>query len=131
MKYIVTLNGKNYEVMVDRGEASVLSVSDAPKTAPAPVAAPVQAPAPAPAAAPRASAAPSASGEKIFAPMPGVIVDVKVSAGQAVKKGQVLLVFEAMKMENDIVSPRDAVVAQIAVDKGASINTGDLLAVIS
>jgi biotin carboxyl carrier protein len=63
--------------------------------------------------------------------MPGTIMNIKVVPGQAIKRGEVILVFEAMKMENDIVAPRDAVIAQIVTTKGAVVNTGDLLAVLS
>lgn len=126
MKYIVTLNEKNYEIAVERGEAIVLNVTNAA------VSAPVYVPA-APAAAPVAAApaAPTADGEQILSPMPGTILNINVVVGQAVKRGQVLLVFEAMKMENDIVAPRDAIVAQVITTKGASIDTGDLLVVLS
>ncbi|MBR0348561.1 MAG: biotin/lipoyl-binding protein [Clostridia bacterium] len=126
MKYVVTLNGKNYEVEVNETEAVVTNVSDA-VYAPAPVAAP------APAAAPAAPAAPqavSASGTQIVAPMPGSIVNINVSAGQAVKAGDVLIVLEAMKMENDITAPCDGVVKQIVTSKGATVNTDDVLLVI-
>jgi glutaconyl-CoA decarboxylase len=128
MKYVVTLNGKNYEVEVNETEAVVTNVSDA-VYAPAPVApaAPVAAPAPAAPAAPQAV---SASGTQIVAPMPGSIVNINVSAGQAVKAGDVLIVLEAMKMENDITAPCDGVVKQIVTTKGATVNTDDVLLVI-
>ena len=121
MKYVVTLNGKNYEVEVNECEAVVTNVSDA-----APVAAPA-----APAATPAPAAAPvSADGTKVLAPMPGAILNVNVSVGATVKAGDVLMVLEAMKMENDIVAPCDGVVKQIPVTKGSTVNTDDVLAVI-
>lgn len=124
MKYIVTLNGKNYEVEVTEEDAVLLAVTEA--AAPAPVAAP--APAAAPAAA--APAAPSASGTNVPSPMPGTILSVNVAAGQAVKTGDVLMVLEAMKMENDIVAPCDGTVKQLLVSKGSTVNTDDILAII-
>ena len=84
------------------------------------VAAPAAAPAPAPAAAP-------AGGEKVCAPMPGNILDVKVKAGASVKAGDVLVILEAMKMENEIVAPQDGTVASINVNKGDTVNSGDVL----
>ncbi len=128
MKYVVTLNGKNYEVEVNETEAIVTNVSDA-VYAPAPVAAPAPAAAPAPEAAPAPQAV-SASGTQIVAPMPGSIVNINVSAGQAVKAGDVLIVLEAMKMENDITAPCDGVVKQIVTSKGSTVNTDDVLLVI-
>ncbi len=128
MKYVVTLNGKNYEVEVNETEAVVTNVSDA-VYAPAPVAPPAPAAAPAPAA-PAAPQTVSASGTQIVAPMPGSIVNINVSAGQAVKAGDVLIVLEAMKMENDITAPCDGVVKQIVTSKGATVNTDDVLLVI-
>ena len=128
MKYVVTLNGKNYEVEVNETEAVVTNVSDA-VYAPAPVAAPAPSAAPAPAA-PAAPQAVSASGTQIVAPMPGSIVNINVSAGQAVKAGDVLIVLEAMKMETDITAPCDGVVKQIVTSKGATVNTDDVLLVI-
>ncbi len=137
MKYVVTLNGKNYEVDVTETDAIVTGITEVPvmvAAAPA-VAAPVVAPAEAPKAeeapaAPAAPAAPTASGTQVKAPMPGSILAVKVSAGQAVKAGDVLIVLEAMKMENDIVAPCDGTVKEIVVTKGTTVNTDDVLAVI-
>ena len=102
--------------------------------APAAQAAPVQAaaPAPAPAPAPAApAAAPVANGETIAAPMPGNILRIEVTAGQAVKAGQILLILEAMKMENEIVAPRDGTVAQIVTSKGATVETGAPLVILA
>ena len=124
MKYVVTLNGKNYEVEVTETDAVLLNVSDA-VAAPAPVAAPAQAPAAAPAAAPVAG-----DGTKVPSPMPGTILSVNVSVGQAVKTGDVLMVLEAMKMENDIVAPCDGTIKQLLVSKGSTVNTDDVLAVL-
>lgn len=124
MKYVVTLNGKNYEVEVTEQEAVLLSVSDA-AAAPAPVAAPDPA---APAAAPSAPVA--GDGTKVPSPMPGTILSVNVTVGQAVKSGEVLLVLEAMKMENDIVAPCDGTVKQLLVSKGSTVNTDDVLVVM-
>lgn len=124
MKYIVTLNGKNYEVDVEESEAVLTSVTDS---------APVQAAAPAPqVSTPAASTAPVSveGGTKATAPMPGTILAVKVSVGSSVKAGDVLVVLEAMKMENDIVAPCDGVVKQLLVQKSSTVNTDDVIAVI-
>ena len=125
MKYVVTLNGKNYEVEVTEQEAVLLSVSEA-AAAPAPVAAPATAAAPAPAAAPTA-----AGGEQIKSPLTGTILDVKIANGQAVKKGDVIMVLEAMKMENEIFAPCDGTVASVNVAKGTAVDNGTLLCVIA
>ena len=131
MKYVVTLNGKNYEVEVAETEATVLSVTDAPAAVAVPVAAPAPAAAPAPVVAPAPAAAPVAGdGEKVLAPMPGTVLSVKVNVGDAVKAGDVVVVLEAMKMENDIVAPCDGTVKQILVQKTSTVNTDDVLAVI-
>ena len=90
---------------------------------------PVAAAAPAPAPAP--AAAPQAAGEVVASPLPGTVLQVKVSAGEAVKAGQLLLIIEAMKMENEVLAPRDGTVAQIVAAKGATVNTGDALVVLS
>lgn len=139
MKYNVTLNGKIYEVDVTESDAIVTGVSQVPfvATAPAPVAAaPVAAPAAAPApvaeapAAPAAPAPVSADGTQVKAPMPGTILAVKKNVGDAVKAGDVIVVLEAMKMENDIVAPCDGTVKSINAPKGTTVNTDDVLAVI-
>lgn len=132
MKYKVTLNSKVYEVEVEEGTAMLVDEYEAymPAPAPAPVAAaPVPAAAPAPAPAP--AAAPQAAGEVVASPLPGTVLQVKVSAGEAVKAGQLLLIIEAMKMENEVLAPRDGTVAQIVAAKGATVNTGDVLIVLS
>ena len=125
MKYVVSLNGKNYEVEVTESDAVLTKVTDAPAAAAAP-AAPVQQ---APAAAPAAQA-PVSGGTNIISPMPGTILSVNVTVGQAVKAGDVLMVLEAMKMENDIVASTDGTVRQLLVSKGSTVNTDDVLAVI-
>lgn len=125
MKYIVTLNGTNYEVEVEKTDAVITAVSEAVAPAAAPVAAPA-----APVAAAPAAASVSAEGEKVLSPMPGTILSVNASAGSAVKAGDVLLVLEAMKMENDIVAPCDGTVKQILVQKGSTVATDDVLAVV-
>ena len=112
-KYKVNVNGTVYEI--------TLEVMDgAPAAAPA-----------APAAAPAAPvAAAPAGGEKVSAPMPGTILSVSVQNGSAVKKGDVLFILEAMKMENEIMAPCDGTVASVSVTKGASVESGSLLCVI-
>ena len=138
MKYNVTLNGKIYEVDVTESDAVVTGVTQvpvavaAPAVAPvaaAPVAAPAAPVAEAPAAAP-AVAPVSADGTQVKAPMPGTILAVKKNVGDAVKAGDVIVVLEAMKMENDIVAPCDGTVKSINAPKGSTVNTDDVLAVI-
>ncbi len=121
MKYIVNLNGKNYEVEVEEGSASIVSVTDAPVAAPAAPAAPA-ASAPAPAL--------SGSGEKVVAPMPGTILSVSVSEGKAVRAGDIIMVLEAMKMENEIAAPCSGTVTQVLVQKGSTVDTNAVLAII-
>lgn len=129
MKYKITLKGRTYEVEVERGEAMILDEYEAlAPAAPAP-AAPVAAPAAVPAAAPAAPAA-TASGTVVSAPLPGNILAIQVKEGDTVKEGQVLVLIEAMKMENEVMAPADGVVKQIAVTKGAVVATGDTLLVI-
>ena len=120
-KYNVTVNGTAYEVTLEAVDASEV------KAAPA-QAAQAPSPAPAPAAAP---AAPVSGGkETIKSPMPGNILNVNVTNGAAVKKGDVLMILEAMKMENEIMSPCDGTVLSVNVTKGASVETGAVLCVI-
>lgn len=117
-KYNVTVNGTKYEVTLEAVDASeVKTVAPAAPAAPA-------TPAPAPAAAP-------ANGETVSSPMPGTILSVNVSNGSAVKKGDVLLILEAMKMENEILAPCDGTVASVNVTKGSSVETGAVLCVIA
>ena len=121
--YIVTVNGVSYEVSVEEvGEGQ----------AAAPAAAPVKAtPVKAAAPAKKAKASGAAGSVKVSAPMPGKIIAVKKDAGAAVKKGEVILVLEAMKMENEILAPRDGTVAQVVVTKGATVDTGAPLVVLA
>jgi len=119
--YTITVNGNVYNVSVEEGTGAV-----AAPVAAAPVAAPAAAPAPV--AAPKAAAPAGAAGAvKVNAPMPGKILAVKTSVGAAVKKGDVVLVLEAMKMENEIVAPQDGTVASIAVSVGASVESGEVM----
>ncbi|MBQ1576995.1 MAG: biotin/lipoyl-binding protein [Oscillospiraceae bacterium] len=137
MKYKVTLNKRTYEVEVEAGKAMLIDEYEAyaPAPAAAPVAAAPIAAAPVAAAAPAApapapAAAALAAGEVVKSPMPGNILKINVSQGQAVKEGDVLIVLEAMKMENEIVAPKAGSVAQIAVSKGQVVETGTPLVVI-
>lgn len=128
MIYKVTLNGKVYEVEVEKGEAVIQAEYDAALPAAAP-AAPAAAPAtPAPAAAP-APAAPAAQAgaNAVPSPLPGNINAVNFSVGQSVKAGDVVIILEAMKMENEIVSPKAGTITKLYVQKGAVVNTGDPL----
>ena len=138
-KFNITVNGKSYEVDVEEiGGSSAPSavrkqtpVSSQPA---APVAAPAAAkpatPAPTPTPTPAPSAAPVTGGEVISAPMPGTILDIKVNVGDHVANGAVLVILEAMKMENEIMAPVAGKVLSIGVSKGASVNSGDVLVVI-
>ena len=113
-KYNVTVNGTAYEITLE-----VVDAADV-KAAPAPAAAPT----PAPAAAP-------AGGETVTSPMPGTILSVNVKEGATVNKGDVLMILEAMKMENEIIAPCSGTIASVNVQNGASVETGATLCVIS
>lgn len=136
-KYKVTLNGRTYEVEVEAGKAMLVDEYEAYAPAPA-ASAPASAPAaaatpaaPAASTAPAAAPAVQAAGETITAPMPGNILRIEVTNGAAVKAGQILVVLEAMKMENEILAPRDGTVAQILVQKGSTVETGSPLIVLA
>jgi len=127
MIYVVTINDKEYEVEVEVGKANIIKTTVV--TAPAAPAVPAAIPVPAsvPVSQPAAIASDS---EIVKAPMPGTILDIKVQPGQMIKKGDVLLILEAMKMENEILASVDGVVKQVVVAKNASVSTGDVLVVI-
>lgn len=134
MKYKVTLNNRTYEVEVEQGQAMLIDEYEAyAPAAPAPVAV-----AAAPVAAPAAAAAPAApagaalaAGEVVKSPMPGNILKISVAQGQHVEEGDVLIILEAMKMENEIVATKSGTVAQIVTAKGAVVETGAPLVVIA
>ena len=116
--YTITVNGTAYDVEVEeKGGAGAAAPKAAPKAAPAP--------APAPAAAPVAAGATTVS-----APMPGKVLEVKCKAGDAVKSGDVLLILEAMKMQNEIMAPADGTVSDVRVSAGSTVNTGDVMVVM-
>ncbi len=133
--YTITVNGNTYDVSVEEGHAAPARAMAAPVAAPAPVAqaapAPVAAPAPQAEAPKPAKAASTAGSVKVPSPMPGKIISVKVSEGKAIKRGEVILVLEAMKMENEIVAPQDGTIASINVAAGQSVEAGDLLATLN
>ena len=138
MKYIATINGKRYEVEVERVEGYKSLDRNgvaAPKAPALASTAPVQrpaAPAPAAAPAPVAAPAPAAAGATtVEAPMPGKVLDVKVTAGQVVKYGDVVAIMEAMKMETEIVAPADGTVSQILVKAGDPVDTGAAMVVLN
>ena len=118
--YTITVNGTPYNVTVEEGAGA--PVAAAPVAAP-----PAAAPAPAPAAAPAPATQGTAGSVKVEAPMPGTILDVKVSVGDSVSSGSVLCILEAMKMENEIVAPQDGTVASVNVSKGDSVEAGQVI----
>ena len=121
-RFNVTVNGVSYDVLVEE----VGATAQAPAAPAAPVAAPAQAP-----AAPKAAPAGNAGAVAVKAPMPGTIMKVNVTVGQAVKKGDVLCVLEAMKMENDICAPQDGTIASVNVQKGASVASEEVLVTLN
>jgi biotin carboxyl carrier protein len=120
-RFSVTVNGVSYDVLVEEVGAEASTPIAAPAAPKAPVAAP---------AAPKAAPA-NAGAVAVKAPMPGTIMKTNVSAGQAVKKGDVLCVLEAMKMENDICAPQDGTVASVNVQKGASVASEEVLVTLN
>ena len=124
MIYKVTLNGKIYEVEVEKGEAVIQAEYEAALPQSAPAVAETSALTQTVAAAAPAAAPQSAGANSVTAPMPGTINAVKVTSGQQVKKGDVLFILEAMKMENEIYADKDGKIGQVFVQKGASVNTG-------
>ena len=126
MIYKVTLNGKIYEVEVEKGEAVIQAEYEAALPTVAPAAAPV---ASAPVAAPTAPVV-AGEGEGVKSPFPGNVNAVKVTPGQMVKEGDVLVIVEAMKMENEITAPKSGKVGQVLVQKGAVVETGAVLVTI-
>ena len=132
MKYKVTLNNRTYEVEVEEGKAMLIDEYEAyAPAAPAPVAAASVAAAPIAAAPAAPAGAALAAGEVVKSPMPGNILKINVTQGQKVNEGDVIMILEAMKMENEIVATRSGTIAQIAVSKGAVVETGAVLAVIA
>ncbi len=121
MIYTVTINNKSYEVEVEKGQASIVKITEAtPQIIPQVNQTQVS---------PPPATAPVVKGNPVTAPMPGTIIKIKVRNGEHIKKGESILILEAMKMENDITAPVDGVV-QITAAKGSSVSTGDILAVI-
>ncbi len=125
MKYNVTLNGKTYEVEVEKTDAVITNVTNAiPATLPIAPAAPVATPSP------LAAPVSAMAGTEVLSPMPGTILTVNVVVGQSVKAGDLLLILEAMKMENEIAAPGDGTVLQILVQKGSTVESDSPLVVI-
>lgn len=124
--YTITVNGTAYDVEVEEKGGAVAAAPRAAAPAPRAAApAPKAAPAPAPAAKPVAAGATT-----VTAPMPGKVLEVKCKAGDAVKSGQVLLILEAMKMQNEIMAPADGTIADVRVSAGSTVNTGDVMIVM-
>ena len=125
MIYVVKINDKEYEVEVEKGQANILRTTDvvvsAPALAPQPTVAPVSV---------KTAPVSAVEGHLVKSPMPGTILEIKVQPGMRVNKGEILLVLEAMKMENEIAAPVSGVVGQVLTTKGASVATDDMLITI-
>ena len=137
MKYKITLNGRTYEVEVEAGKAMLLDEYEAivpavPVTA-SPAATPVAPAAAAPVPVVSAPSAPviTGAGDAVTAPMPGTILKINVTTGQLVKEGDVLMILEAMKMENEITAAKNGTVTQVIVSKGATVDTGAPLVILA
>jgi biotin carboxyl carrier protein len=147
-KFLINVNGKSYEVEVEEvgGVETASQAAPAIQAAPptpapaaqaapaAPVAQPSPTPAPAPAAQPSPTPAPTPAqttgttgSVKVNAPMPGNIIDIRAKVGDTLKKGEVVLILEAMKMENEIMAPQDGRITSVNTSKGSIVNSGDLL----
>jgi biotin carboxyl carrier protein len=134
-KFLIKVNGSQYEVEVEEIREDITNIETvsqarAAMPSPATVAAPKAAPAPKKPAAPVNNPVP-AGANTVTAPIPGVVLGINVNVGDNVKKGQVLMILEAMKMENEIVAPSDGQVSSINITKGASVNAGDVLVSLS
>lgn len=129
-RYNITVNGKTYDVAVEEAGQGTAPVVTAAAPVSAPVATPAAAPAPVAAPAPAAAPVSVEGGTEVNAPMPGSVIDVKVKVGDTVENGSVIIVLEAMKMENDIVAPVAGKIASINVRKGDSLDSGELIAII-
>jgi biotin carboxyl carrier protein len=127
-RFRVVVNGLAYEVEVEElgGEVATTAARPAPREVPPP---PVETVVPPIAAQPRAPAA--ADGVEVSAPLPGTVLAVKVAEGQEVDEGQVLIILEAMKMENEIMAPQPGRVVRVAVERGQAVNVGDVLVVLA
>ena len=115
-KYTITVNGTAYEVEVEEAGVVASAPKAAPKAAPAP--------------APNAAAPVAAGATTVSAPMPGKVLSINVKAGDAVKSGDVLLILEAMKMQNEIMAPADGTVSDVRVSAGQTVGTGDVMIVM-
>lgn len=122
MKYIVTVNGKKYEVIIEQGSGNEGMATIGVNQSAAAVTPAENIPA--------VNTRGAAGEEPVLAPMPGTILKIKIKEGQTVKKGEVLFILEAMKMENEIMAARDAVVSKITISSGTSVKTGDCLALL-
>ncbi len=125
MIYLVKINATEYEVEVEKGQANIIKTTE--KAAPFPAAVP---PSPSPAVTANTASVSVSGSHSVKSPMPGTITDIKVQPGKSVNQGEVLLILEAMKMENEVAAPVNGVIAQVLVAKGSSVATGDVLITI-